>query len=340
MQIAMIGLGRMGSNMARRLMRGGHDVVVYDVDAAARARLVAEGAVAVETLEALAEALVPPRSVWVMVPAGDVTENTIASLTSILSPGDTVIDGGNSHYKNTIARSEKLAEYGVAMLDVGTSGGVFGLDRGYCLMIGGTDEVAARHAPIFDTLAPGSGDVERTPARLAKGAAEGSCEDGWLHCGRSGSGHYVKMVHNGIEYGMMQAFAEGFALFESAGDPGLPENRRFDLDCAAIAELWRRGSVVSSWLLDLTADALAENPTLDGFSSQVQDSGEGRWTVEAAIEQAVPAHVLTAALFARFRSRQVDAFGDRVLSAMRFKFGGHVAPTPAKTDEKIVAPAL
>lgn len=325
MRIAMVGLGRMGANMARRLLRAGHQCVVYDIDAGARERLAAEGAEAAVDLPALAAALPAPRTIWLMVPAGAITDATIAHLADLMSPGDTLIDGGNSNFKATTERARMLQARGIAMLDVGTSGGVFGLERGYCLMIGGPTEVAARHAPIFAALAPGRGGVERTPARAAALAGETSAEEGWLHCGGSGAGHFVKMVHNGIEYGMMQALAEGFALFASANDDQLPPERRFDLDCAAIAELWRRGSVVSSWLLDLTADALAENPALAGFSAQVRDSGEGRWTIEAAIEQGVPAHVLTAALFARFRSRQDNAFADRLLSAMRYKFGGHVS---------------
>ncbi len=323
MRLGMVGLGRMGNNMVRRLQRGGHECVVYDPSAAARDSLVDAGAAPAADLAALVAGLEAPRTVWLMVPAGAITESTIAALGELLAPGDTVIDGGNSNFNDTIARAERLEARGITMLDVGTSGGVFGLERGYCLMIGGDKAAVERHAPIFATLAPGHGEIPRTPARVGDVT---NAEEGWLHCGVAGAGHFVKMVHNGIEYGMMQAYAEGFALFESANSEKLPERRRFDLDCAAIAEVWRRGSVVSSWLLDLTADALAENPGLEGFSAQVQDSGEGRWTVEAALEQAVPAHVLTAALFARFRSRQEDAFGDKLLSAMRFKFGGHTAP--------------
>jgi len=329
MRLAMVGLGRMGANMVRRLLRGGHELVVYDIDPAARERLAGEGAVAVASLAELREALPAPRTVWVMVPSGQSTEDMLSALSEELAPGDTIIDGGNSHFKDSVARAERLASAGISLLDVGTSGGTHGLERGYCLMIGGPAEVAERHAPIFRTLAPGAGEIARTPSREARGGAAESCEEGWLHCGPAGAGHYVKMVHNGIEYGMMQAFAEGFALFDSAAEERLAANRRYELDKAAIAELWRRGSVVSSWLLDLIADSLAENPSLDGFSAQVQDSGEGRWTVEAATEQAVPAYVLTASLFARFRSRQDDSFADRLLSAMRFKFGGHVAPPKA-----------
>lgn len=326
MKLAIVGLGRMGGNMARRLMRGGHECVVYDVDAEARNRLASDGAVAAADLQALVAALAPPRTVWVMVPSGAITDSTIQELAGLMSPGDTIIDGGNGNFKASIERARALRERGIEMLDVGTSGGVRGLERGYCLMIGGRAEAAERHAPIFSTLAPGRDGVVQTPARAAGKGERTTAEAGWLHCGPSGSGHYVKMIHNGIEYGMMQAFAEGFALLATANGEKLPPDRRFDLDCGAIAELWRRGSVVSSWLLDLTADALAEDGSLDGYSAQVQDSGEGRWTVETAIEQAVPAHVLTAALFARFRSRQDDAFADKLLSAMRFKFGGHVAP--------------
>jgi len=326
MKIGMVGLGRMGANMVRRLLRGGHQCVVYDLDTDARQRLAEEGAFAAPDLAQLVAALARPRAVWVMVPSGAITDATVARLADLLSPGDTLIDGGNSNFNETIERAAMLGERGISMLDVGTSGGVLGLDRGYCLMIGGSAQAAAQCAPIFKTLAPGRDSVAATPARRENPALGGSAEEGWLHCGGSGAGHYVKMIHNGIEYGMMQAFAEGFALFATANDAKLAPARRFDLDCAAIAELWRRGSVVSSWLLDLTADALAENPTLEGYAPQVQDSGEGRWTVETAIEQAVPAHVLTAALYARFRSRQSNDYGEKLLSAMRYKFGGHVAP--------------
>ena len=325
MRLALIGLGRMGSNIARRLMQGGHDIVAFDLNPASVEQMANEDAIGAKSLEDVVAKLDAPRVFWVMLPAGGPTETTIATLRDLAEPGDVIIDGGNSFYKDDVRRARECAGCGVHYVDVGTSGGVWGLERGYCLMIGGPDEVAARHGPIFATLAPGRGEIERSPARDGDAETE-NCEEGWLHCGPSGAGHYVKMVHNGIEYGMMQAFAEGFALLDSAADERLPANRRYELDSAAIAELWRRGSVVSSWLLDLTADALAENPSLEGFSSQVQDSGEGRWAVEAAVEQAIPAHVLTAALFARFRSRQDDAFADRLLSAMRLKFGGHVAP--------------
>lgn len=326
MQIGIVGAGRMGGNMALRLLRGGHRVVIHDRDANAMQPIVDEGGTATANLREMVDALATPRTVWVMVPHGAITDAVISELTGLLSPGDTLIDGGNSNFKSTVARAEALAEHGIDMLDAGTSGGVHGLDRGYCLMVGGKKEAAERNAPIFATLAPGIGDIARTPARAADKEPRDTAEDGWLYCGPSGSGHYVKMVHNGIEYGMMQAFAEGFALLESAGDESLPENRRYDIDCGAVAELWRRGSVVTSWLLDLTAEALAETPDLAPYSPQVQDSGEGRWTVEQAVEQGVAAPVLTAALYERFRSRTEDGFGDRLLSAMRYKFGGHTAP--------------
>ena len=326
MKIGIVGMGRMGANMARRLMRDGHACVVFDVDADARAAMAADGAIAVDGLPALVAALEAPRTVWIMVPSGAITNSTVAELSGLMQSGDTLIDGGNSHFKSSIARAEELAAKGIDMLDVGTSGGVHGLERGYCLMVGGSKPAVERNAPIFASLAPGRGEIERTPARERGLGSSETAEQGWLHCGPAGSGHYVKMVHNGIEYGMMQAFAEGFALMASAGDASLPANRQFDLDCGAIAELWRRGSVVTSWLLDLTADALAETPDLAPYSSQVQDSGEGRWTVETAVEQSVAAPVLTAALYERFRSRTEDGFGDRLLSAMRYKFGGHTAP--------------
>lgn len=326
MQIGIVGAGRMGGKMALRLLRGGHEVAIHDPVAAAMAPVAAEGGIACENLAALVAALAAPRTVWVMVPQGKITEDVVEALTGLLAPGDTLIDGGNSNYKATIVRAEMLAGHGIDMLDVGTSGGVHGLDRGYCLMIGGKAEAVVRNAPIFATLAPGMSEIERTPARTRGLGTQPSAEAGWLHCGPCGSGHYVKMIHNGIEYGMMQAMAEGFALMASADAPDLAENRRFNLDCGAIAEVWRRGSVVSSWLLDLTADALAETPDLAPYSAEVQDSGEGRWTVETAVEQSVAAPVLTAALYERFRSRSKDGFGDKLLSAMRYKFGGHTAP--------------
>ena len=326
MRLGIVGGGRMGGKMALRLLRAGHEVVIHDIDPAALEPVVVEGGIPAASLTGLVEALSAPRTVWVMVPHGPLTDGVVAALAQSLQPGDTLIDGGNSNFKSTISRAELLCERGIEMLDVGTSGGVHGLERGYCLMIGGDGAAVERNAPIFAALAPGSGSIERTPARLRGNVGQDTAEEGWLHCGASGAGHYVKMIHNGIEYGMMQAFAEGFALLESAGSGKLPENRRFDIDCAAVAELWRRGSVVTSWLLDLTADSLGETPDLAPYSAQVADSGEGRWTVETAVEQSIAAPVLTAALYERFRSRTNDGFGDKLLSAMRYKFGGHTAP--------------
>ena len=323
MQIALIGLGRMGANMARRLLRGGHDVVVHDRDMAAAAPLVAEGARPAASLDDVVTLLEAPRAVWVMVPSGDPTEATVAALGERLAAGDAVIDGGNSYFKDDIRRGQALAARGIAYLDVGTSGGVWGLDRGYCLMIGGPDDQVARLTPVFRTLSPGAGDLARTPGREGDLA---QAEEGWLHCGPVGAGHFVKMVHNGIEYGLMQAYAEGFDLMRSVRSDQVPAEWRYELDTGAIAEVWRRGSVVSSWLLDLTAQALVEQPDLERYSGFVSDSGEGRWTVQTAVEAAVPAPVLTTALFTRFRSRQQATFADKVLSAMREKFGGHREP--------------
>ncbi|KAA2235436.1 phosphogluconate dehydrogenase (NAD(+)-dependent, decarboxylating) [Salinarimonas soli] len=323
MQLAMIGLGRMGGNIVRRLMRHGHDCVVYDRSPAAVEALAGEGATGVAGLEALVAALSPPRAVWVMLPAGDATEEAVMRLAALMQPGDTIIDGGNSFYKDDIRRAAALRERGLHYVDVGTSGGVWGLDRGYCMMIGGDRDAVARLDPIFAALAPGIGDIPRTPGRAGR---DPRVEQGYVHAGPSGAGHFVKMIHNGIEYGLMQAYAEGFEILHRKGSDELPEAERFDLDVADIAEVWRRGSVVSSWLLDLTASALAADPGLDGFSGYVQDSGEGRWTIDAAIEQAVPANVLSAALFARFRSRQDDTFAEKILSAMRKGFGGHQEP--------------
>ncbi len=323
MQIALIGLGRMGANMARRLLRGGHDVVVHDRDMAAAAPLVAEGARPAASLDEVVTLLEAPRAVWVMVPSGDPTEATVAALGERLAAGDAVIDGGNSYFKDDIRRGQALAARGIAYLDVGTSGGVWGLDRGYCLMIGGPDDQVARLTPVFRTLSPGAGDLARTPGREGDLA---QAEEGWLHCGPVGAGHFVKMVHNGIEYGLMQAYAEGFDLMRSVRSDQVPAEWRYELDTGAIAEVWRRGSVVTSWLLDLTAQALVEQPDLERYSGFVSDSGEGRWTVQTAVEAAVPAPVLTTALFTRFRSRQQATFADKVLSAMREKFGGHREP--------------
>ena len=322
MQLGMIGLGRMGANMARRLMRGGHQCVVYDRSADAVTALAAEGATGTGSLAALVAGLSKPRAVWVMVPAGAPTEATVTELGTLLEAGDTVIDGGNTFFKDDIRRAKALAAKQITYVDAGTSGGVFGLERGYCMMIGGDTATVTRLDPIFNTLAPARGTVERTPGREKK--AGGTSEDGYLHCGPVGSGHFVKMVHNGIEYGIMQALAEGFDIMRGAGNATVAEEHRFDLPVADIAEVWRRGSVLSSWLVDLTAKALIEDPALSKFSGHVQDSGEGRWTVMAAIEEAVPADVIATSLFTRFRSRQEQSFAEKVLSAMRFQFGGHV----------------
>jgi len=326
MQLGMVGLGRMGANMTRRLMHGGHKLVVSDLSPAAVKELAGEGAAGSTSLEDLVSKLAPPRAAWVMVPAGDATEKTVETLLSLMQTGDTIIDGGNSFFKDDVRRSKKCVTKGVHYVDVGTSGGVWGIERGYCMMIGGPNEAVQRLDPIFKTLAPGLGDIPRTPGREKLG---GTSEEGYIHCGPSGSGHFVKMVHNGIEYGIMQAYAEGFDIFKNATSKDLPADIRYDLNLPDIAEVWRRGSVISSWLLDLTAMALVENPNLSEYSGYVQDSGEGRWTIQAAIEEAVPAEVLTAALFARFRSRQEHTFADKMLSAMRQKFGGHVEPKVA-----------
>ncbi|MBC3372569.1 decarboxylating 6-phosphogluconate dehydrogenase [Pseudomonas sp. SWRI92] len=326
MQLGIIGLGRMGGNIARRLMLNGHTTVVYDRNAAFVENLSQEGATGVADLPALVAGLEKPRAVWVMLPAGAPTEDTITALSELLEPGDVIIDGGNTYYKDDIRRAQALSEQGLGYIDVGTSGGVWGLERGYCMMIGGDAEVVKRLDPLFASLAPGMGDIPRTRDRKSD---DDRAERGYIHAGPAGSGHFVKMIHNGIEYGMMQAFAEGFDILKTKSSESLPPEQRFDLNLADIAEVWRRGSVVSSWLLDLTADALASDPKLDGFSGEVADSGEGRWTIEAAIEQAVPVPVLSSSLFARFRSRQQATYGDKMLSAMRFGFGGHVE-TPKK----------
>ena len=320
MHIGMIGLGRMGANMVRRLMRGGHDAVAFDLNPDRARELAAEGAIPAATLDALIAALPAPRIVWLMVPAGEPTEQMVMTVADRLSPGDVIIDGGNSNFKDDVRRAATLAARHIDYVDVGTSGGLWGLDRGYSLMVGGPPAVVARLDPIFRTLAPGHDDTPPTPGR----AGGGTAEQGYLHCGPAGAGHFVKMVHNGIEYGLMQAYAEGFDILRHAGDAHLPADQRYDFNLADIAEVWRHGSVVGSWLLDLTASALAEDPDLAGFTGHVQDSGEGRWTIEAAIAEAVPVEVLASALFARFRSRQDHTFAEKVLSAMRFKFGGHV----------------
>jgi 6-phosphogluconate dehydrogenase len=324
----MVGLGKMGANMTRRLMRGGHQLVVSDLSPDAVKQLAGEGAGGSSSLEDLIAKLTPPRAIWIMVPAGGPTEATVQKLAQHLQPGDAIIDGGNSYFKDDVRRSTELKPKGIHYIDVGTSGGVWGIDRGYCMMIGGPDEAVKRLDPIFKTLAPGKGDIPRTPGFEKRG---GTAEEGYIHCGPSGSGHFVKMVHNGIEYGIMQAYAEGFDIFKNATSKDLPENIRYDLNLPDIAEVWRRGSVVSSWLLDLTAMALTENPTLSEYEGYVQDSGEGRWTIQAALEEAVPAEVLTAALYVRFRSRQTHTFAEKMLSAMRQKFGGHIELSAGKT---------
>jgi 6-phosphogluconate dehydrogenase len=325
MQLAMVGLGRMGANLVRRLLRAGHSCVVYDANPAAVETLVAEGALPSRDLDHLVAQLDAPRAVWVMLPHGDATESTIVELRQRLQPGDLVIDGGNSHFHDDVRRAQELAHSGIHYLDIGTSGGVWGLERGYCLMIGGPVAAVQRLAPLFDALSPGAGTQPRTPARSGDA---GNVERGWLHCGPAGAGHFVKMIHNGIEYGMMQAMAEGFDILRNAGKDSLPADQRYDFQLADIAEVWRRGSVVSSWLLDLAANALAEDGDLAAYSGRVEDSGEGRWTVQAAIDEAVPAEVLTAALYARFRSRQDHTFAEKMLSALRKQFGGHVEKRP------------
>jgi 6-phosphogluconate dehydrogenase len=328
MQLGMVGLGRMGANMTRRLMRGGHQMVVSDLSPDAVKQIAGEGAVTSTSIADLVSKLTAPRAAWIMVPAGDPTEKTVLALLDRMQSGDTIIDGGNSYFKDDVRRSKICAAKGVHYVDVGTSGGVWGLERGYCMMIGGPKQAVQRLDPIFKTLAPGRGDIPRTPGREKIG---GTADEGYIHCGPSGSGHFVKMVHNGIEYGMMQAYAEGFDIFKNATSKDLPEDIRYDLNLADIAEVWRRGSVVASWLLDLTAMALTENPTLSEYSGFVQDSGEGRWTIQAAIDEAVPAEVLSAALYTRFRSRRDHTFAEKMLSAMRQKFGGHVEPRTQAT---------
>jgi 6-phosphogluconate dehydrogenase len=326
MRLGMVGLGKMGANMTRRLMRGSHEVVVTDLSADNVKKMAGEGAIASASLDDFVGKLSKPRIAWLMVPAGDPTEQTVQALAQRMQPGDILIDGGNSYFKDDVRRSTQLKEKGIHYVDVGTSGGVWGLERGYCMMIGGPKEVVQQLDPIFKTLAPGRGDIPRTAGREKM---SGTAEDGYMHSGPSGAGHFVKMVHNGIEYGLMQAYAEGFDIFRNATSKEVPPEHRYDLNLADIAEVWRRGSVVSSWLLDLTAMALAENPTLSGYTGFVQDSGEGRWTIQAAIDEAVPAEVLSAALYTRFRSRQEHTFAEKMLSAMRQKFGGHVEPTAA-----------
>jgi 6-phosphogluconate dehydrogenase len=326
MQIGIVGLGRMGANIARRLMRRGHACVVWDRDPEPGRRLAAEGASAAASLVDVIEALEAPRVVWLMLPAGVATEAVVGELGRLLAAGDTLIDGGNTFWKDDIRRARELKGRGIDYLDVGTSGGVWGLERGYCLMIGGDKAAVDRLDPLFAALAPGKGEIAATTGRKGRDPRP---EQGYVHAGPSGAGHFVKMIHNGIEYGMMQAIAEGLDILKNAGSPRLPEELRLPIDVADVAETWRRGSVITSWLLDLTAAALAEDAALAGYSGHVEDSGEGRWTVQAAIEEAVPAEVLTAALFTRFRSRQDHTFAEKVLSAMRKGFGGHVEPGKA-----------
>ena len=333
MQLGMVGLGRMGANLVRRLLRDGHHCVGTDVSAEAVAAVADEGMTGAASPAELIAALERPRAVWVMVPAGEITERAVTELATLLEPGDTIIDGGNTRYHDDIRRARELGERGIHYLDVGTSGGVYGLERGFCLMVGGEDEVVNRLAPLFTSLAPGLGTAERTPGRTGEPAPE---ELGWLHCGPAGAGHFVKMVHNGIEYGLMAAYAEGLNVLHHANAGATerakdaetapldePEHYRYDLDLAAVAEVWRRDSVVASWLLDLTATALHESPALEEFGGRVSDSGEGRWTSIAAIETGTPAPVLTTALFERFSSRGEADFANRLLSAMRKQFGGH-----------------
>jgi 6-phosphogluconate dehydrogenase len=331
MQIGMVGLGRMGANLVRRLMRDGHTCVVYDVNQSAVEALVAEGATGAKDLDDFVEKLEQPRTAWLMLPAA-ITGRTLDHLASMMEPGDTVIDGGNTYYRDDIRRAKVLGPKGIHYVDCGTSGGVWGLERGYCLMIGGEDEPVTRLDPIFKTIAPGKGDVEDTPGRKPGGTAQ----EGYLHCGPAGAGHFVKMVHNGIEYGMMAAISEGLSIIKHA-NVGMeetvtdaettpltdPEYYQFNIPVPEVAEVWRRGSVVSSWLVDLTASALAKSPDLSDFAGRVSDSGEGRWTVLAAVEEGVPAPVITASLFQRFESRGLGEFTDKLLSAMRSEFGGH-----------------
>lgn len=333
MQLGMVGLGRMGAGLSRRLMRDGHHMVVHDVNADAIGELVSEGAEGAATLAQFVDKLDAPRTVWIMVPAGGITQQVTQDLAEVLEPGDTVIDGGNSYYRDDLAHAALLKEKGIHHVDVGTSGGVWGLERGFCLMIGGETDIVTRLDPIFKTIAPGVGNAPRTPGGPAEPSA---AEQGYLHCGPNGAGHFVKMVHNGIEYGLMAAYAEGIHILRKANvgtaqasadaesaPLANPEFYQYDIDTAQVAEVWRRGSVISSWLLDLTAEALTESPDLNEFSGRVSDSGEGRWTSIAAIDEGVPTPVLTTALYSRFESQMQEDFADKILSAMRKGFGGH-----------------
>ena len=327
MQLGMIGLGRMGGNIVRRLLKDGHTAVVYDRDPKAVEALVEAGATGAASLEDLVAKLDVPRAAWVMLPAGAVTEETVKALGGLMQSDDTIIDGGNSFYGDDVRRAAELRQSGIHYVDVGTSGGVWGLERGYCMMIGGDKPAVDRLDPIFRTLAPGLGEIPRTPGREGR---DPRAELGYIHAGPCGAGHFVKMIHNGIEYGLMQAYAEGFDILRHANAESLPEPRRYDLNLGDIAEVWRRGSVVSSWLLDLTASALAGDEHLEDYSGFVEDSGEGRWTINAAVEEAVPATVLSNALYRRFRSREHESYADKLLSAMRHGFGGHLEPKQPK----------
>ncbi len=324
MQLGVVGLGRMGGNIARRLTEKGHRCVVYTRDAETVHKFAAEGMTGAANLEDLVARLEKPRVIWLMLPAGKVTEDSIAALRPLLAADDIVIDGGNTFYKDDIRRATALKAEGIHYIDIGTSGGVWGRERGYCMMIGGVDAAVARIDPILAALAPGRGDISTTPKREGRDDLDARAEQGYLHCGPVGSGHFVKMIHNGIEYGLMQAYAEGFDILANKSSENLPEDERYTLNLADIAEVWRRGSVISSWLLDLTAISLAEDAKLSAFTGEVADSGEGRWTLEAAMEEAVPANVISAALYARFRSRRQHTVSDKILSAMRHQFGGHV----------------
>lgn len=328
MQIGLIGLGRMGGNITRRLIeKGKHEVVVFDVNKKAIDEIAGHGATASTSLGDVVAKLKAPRAIWIMLPAGKITEDTIHTLSQSLQSGDIIIDGGNTFWQDDVRRAKALKDKGINYVDVGTSGGIWGFDRGYCMMIGGDTQVVNRLDPIFSTLAPGAGDIPRTPDREKR---DPRAEQGYIHAGPVGAGHFVKMVHNGIEYGLMQAYAEGFDILKNANIDALPEAHRYDINIADVAEVWRRGSVVSSWLLDLTASALASNDTLEEYSGFVEDSGEGRWTINAAIDESVPAEVITAALYTRFRSRKEHTFAEKILSAMRAGFGGHKEPAKPK----------
>jgi len=320
MQLGMIGLGRMGGNIVRRLMRNGHQCVVYDRDTKVVGQLAGEGATGSSGLADFVSKLETPKVVWVMLPAGKITHDTVVELNGLMGKGDILIDGGNSKFLDDIAHAEFLAQKGITFVDVGTSGGVWGLERGYCMMIGGTKQAVDYIDPLLKTLAPGVGTIDKTPGRSGR---DPRVEQGYIHAGPAGAGHFAKMVHNGMEYGIMQAYAEGFDILKHTNQEHIPANRRYNFNLADLAEVWRRGSVIASWLLDLTAIALAEDESLSEFSGFVQDSGEGRWTIEAAIEEAVPADVLTASLYTRFRSRHEHTYAEKILSAMRKQFGGH-----------------